>query len=86
MADESLRRLKTLLEKEANVEPALTEHIIATHQLASVADLSSFWPGDEYQKGVESDMLANTTWQGNRLQAARLRVAVELSRSELGHP
>lgn len=83
--DESSRRLLTVLTKEAGVETALADLIIVTHKLASVADLASFFIGDEYQKGVETEFLAGTVFEKNRLQAARLRTAVELCRSELGH-
>ena len=83
--DEALRRLHTVMTKEAGVDAVLADLVIAKHNLASVADLASFFVGDEYQKGVESEFLLGTAFETIRLQAARLRTAVELCRSELGH-
>ena len=83
--DEALRRLHTVMTKEAGVDTVLADLVIAKYSLASVADLASFFVGDEYQKGVESDFLLGTAFETTRLQVARLRAAVELCRSELGH-
>ena len=83
--DEASRRLITVLTKEAGVETALAELVINKYKLASVADLASFFVGDEYKKGVETDFTVGTAYETNRLQAARLRTAVELCRAELGH-
>ena len=83
LMDEATRRLQSLLVKEACVDEKLAEHVITSLQLASIADLAQFWPADGYLTGIDADVLDSTQWKGSRIQAARLRTAVDLGRAEV---
>merc|ERR1719512_482296 len=60
-----------------------------TLQLASVSDFASYWTSDEFEKGVQTDVVqkvADVSLPSSKLQVARLRAAWKLAQGQPAGP
>ena len=76
--------LRKLMVDEAKVAPAIAKFMAETLHMESVSDWFSFFKADEYEDGVQRDILDHIPeFKQDRIQRGRLRTAWTLARSAM---
>ncbi|CAE8720175.1 unnamed protein product, partial [Polarella glacialis] len=73
-ADEAEDKFKHFL-KEAMLEPEVITYMINDAGMKAIADFAGYFGVDDYEAGVQADILQKTSFADNRIQLSRLRVA-----------
>ena len=79
---EQQANLRSLLEKESNLDPVVSTYIIDTIGCTSIADFNNFFRAEEYEAKVEEVILDKTAKKENPLQLSRLRTAWRLASAQ----
>merc|ERR1719464_1000989 len=77
--------LGDFLQNNGLTDPKVINYMTKTLQLESVADFASYWTSDEFEKGVQTDVVqkvADVSLPSSKLQVARLRAAWKLAQGQ----
>ena len=70
--------------REEKVAPEIAKYMVETLQIESVSDWGAFFKADEYEDGVQQDILDRIPeFRQDRIQRGRLRTAWTLARSAM---
>jgi hypothetical protein len=81
--------LGAFLQNNGLTDPKLINYMTKTLQLESVTDFASYWTSDEFEKGVQTDVVqkvADVSLPSSKLQVARLRAAWKLAQGQPAGP
>merc|ERR1719350_2368403 len=80
--------LAQFLQVDGKVDSSIVTYITKDLKLESVSDFANFWASDDYQRGMQTDVVEqvkafkNTSLPTARLQIARLRAAWKLAQDK----
>ena len=80
--------LAQFLQVDGKVDSSIISYITRDLKLESVSDFANFWASNDYQRGVQTDIVEqlqafkNTSLPTAKFQAARLRAAWKLAQDK----
>nr|AAV35378.1 luciferase [Alexandrium tamarense] len=83
-----MAELVRFLTDEANIDASVAAYVTKQLQLESVADFANYWTRDEYERGMQDDIISQLelfrSKPAGKLQVARLRAAWQGAQQQMG--
>merc|ERR1719361_426178 len=85
-----MAELTRFLTDDAKVDASVAAFMTKTLHLASVADFANYWTANEYERGMQDDVVSQTglskSSPAGKLQVARLRAAWQRAQKQMDAP